>query len=233
MDGIRKGGPGHLPPRAALFDLDGTLVDTEPRSRWAWTRLFAAHGATLSPTTLATFPGRRGQEVLTEHQHLFPGRGADELFAELMRDWWGGEAPAVAPVPGAGELVRDVHRSGTPAAVVSSGRRHDVEALLGGLGLRELFATVVTSEDVQQGKPHPEGFLTACARLGVPPERAVVFEDAPAGIAAAKSIGARCVAVTTSLPAHALAGADLVVPDLTSVSWPPAADKAIDPPSRS
>lgn len=216
MDGTR---PDTV--RAALFDLDGTLVDTEPRSRWAWTRLFAEYEVPLPRATLAGFSGRRGQDVLAEHLPLFPGRNVEELFAETMGYWWAGEAPGTVPVPGATELVKEVHRSGTPLAIVSSGRRTDVEAMLSELALRELFDVIITGEDVSRGKPHPEGFLTACRRLGVHPHQAVVFEDAPAGVAAAKAMGARCVAVTTTLPAAQLADADLVVADLSAVSWPP------------
>ncbi|QIS14506.1 HAD family hydrolase [Nocardia arthritidis] len=205
---------------AALFDLDGTLVDTEPRSRWAWSRLFDGYGVPLSEPTLAGFAGRRGYDVLAERLSLFPGRTAEELFAETMAYWWSAAAPGIAAVPGAVELVRQVHRSGTPLAIVSSGRRTDVAAMLGELAVYELFDVIVTAEDVSRGKPDPQGYLIACERLGRHPRRTVIFEDAPAGVTAAKTIGARCVAVTTTSAATELVDADLVVADLSSVSWP-------------
>ncbi|MFB0619392.1 hypothetical protein [Streptomyces sp. AGS-58] len=72
----------HLHAKAALFDLDGTLVATEHRSRAARTRLFTSHGLPCDDALLATFVGRRGQEALADHVHRFPGRTVDELFEE-------------------------------------------------------------------------------------------------------------------------------------------------------
>jgi len=74
------------------------------------------------------------------------------------------------------------------------------------------------------GKPDPQGYLAAAGRLGVPPAACVVFEDAPAGVAAAKAAGMHCLAVATTHPPEDLAAADQVVPDLTKVTWPLAAD---------
>jgi sugar-phosphatase len=210
---------------AALFDMDGTLADSEPRSRWAWQRLFSTYRLSLEEAELKTFSGRRGQDVLAERIHLFPADSTvDGLFEEAMRYWAVAEVPRAVAVPGAPDLVRAVHAAGVPAAIVSSGRRADVHGLLAELGLTELFAVIVASEDVTEGKPHPEGFLTACAQLGVSPEDVVVFEDAPAGVAAAKAAGAACVAVTTTRPGHQLAEADLVVGDFTGMTWPPVLD---------
>lgn len=210
--------PAGRAPRAALFDLDGTLVDSEPRSRQAWARLFAAHGVPLDDGALFGFAGRPGLEVLAEHQHAFPGHTVAELRAESVEYWR--EAEAGPEVPGAGRFVRAVAESGSPTAVVSSGPRHSVEGELVRLGMREYVDVVVAAEDVHRGKPDPEGYRSACARLGVRPQDAVAFEDSPIGLAAALAAGCRCVAVTTTVGAHRLAGADLVVADLTAVAWP-------------
>jgi beta-phosphoglucomutase-like phosphatase (HAD superfamily) len=82
------------------------------------------------------------------------------------------------------------------------------------LALGGRFDALVAEEDAARGKPHPEGFLVAAARLGVPPERCVVMEDAPAGVAAAKAAGMRAIAVTTTRPAADLRDADLIVDTL-------------------
>jgi HAD superfamily hydrolase (TIGR01509 family) len=201
---------------AALFDLDGTLVDTEPRSQAAWRRLFLAHGVPHDQPMLASFAGRPGKAVLTEHRHSFDRRHTvDELFAEALSY---ATAPA-APVPGAVELVRALHSSGLPVGVVTSGTRDYARAELDALGLPALLAVLITAEDVAAGKPSPEGYLAGCRALGVAPERTLVFEDAPAGVAAAKAAGAYCVAVTTTQPAAALSAADLVVADLSGLRW--------------
>ncbi|WP_269218034.1 HAD family hydrolase [Actinomadura viridis] len=199
---------------AAVFDLDGTLVDTEPRSRMLWTRLFEEHGAPHDPALIASFAGRRGREVLAELIHLFPGRTAEELFARVVSYEHGPDLPPVGPVPGAVELVGALRDAGVPLAVATSGTRGYAEGLLEELGVRALFDAVVTADDVTAGKPHPEAFLAACRLVGTAPGRAVGFEDAPAGVAAVKAAGMTCVGVTTTQSAAALAAADHVVADL-------------------
>ncbi|HWN33511.1 MAG TPA: HAD family phosphatase [Pseudonocardia sp.] len=202
--------------RAALFDLDGTLVDSERRSQAAWTRLFQAHGVPLDRELVASFAGRPGRVVLAENRGLFDARHTvDALFAEAMSY---ATEPA-APVPGAVELLRAVHGSGVPVGVVTSATRGYAHAELTALGVRPLVAPVITAEDVRAGKPEPEGYLAGCRALDVEPGCTVVFEDSPAGVTSAKRAGAFCVAVSTTTPAAALADADLVVADLTRVRW--------------
>ncbi|TYB48284.1 HAD family hydrolase [Actinomadura chibensis] len=206
---------------AAVFDLDGTLIDTEPRNRVMWSRLFDAHGAPYDDAVIASFAGRRGREVLQELAHLFPGRTVEELFEQALSFGTLPGLPAAAPVPGAVGLVRSLAGAGVPLAVVTSGQRAYAEDLLAELGVRHLLDVVVTAGDVATGKPHPEGYLAAARDLGVPPAAAVGFEDAPAGVAAVKSAGMTCVGVGTTQPPDALAGADHVVADLNEVDVVP------------
>ena len=203
---------------AVLFDMDGTLADTEARSRAAWTLLFEAHGVPHDDALLLAFSGRRSQEVLGEHLHLFPGGTVGELHAEAVRYYSSPALPPITPVPGAVELVRLLHSEGVRMAVVSSGLRRDIEAALHRLAMRDMFELIVAAEDVEHGKPDPEGYLSASRQLGVSPSEAVVFEDSPAGVTAAKAAGARCIGVATSQPPQALLHADHTVADLTEVS---------------
>ena len=211
--------PRSLQAKAALFDLDGTLVATEHRSRAAWTRLFTGHGLPVDDALLATFVGRRGQEALADHVHRFPGHTVDELFDEACGYLTGPDSPPPFPVPGAAGLVADLHAAGVPLAVVTSGLRAHATQLLDHVGGAGLFGRLVTAEDVSAGKPDPQGYLAACTALGVHPADALAFEDAPAGIAAAHAAGIRCVGISTTHGAADLAAADLVVPDLTAVRW--------------
>jgi sugar-phosphatase len=207
--------------RAAVFDLDGTLVDTEPRNRAMWSRLFEAHGVPHDDELIASFAGRRGVEVLADLAHLFPGRGAEELFEQAVSYETSCGVPEDVPVPGAVELVRSLADAGVPLAVVTSGQRPYAERLLAALGVGDLMDIVVTAGDVVTGKPHPEGYLAAARELAVPPGEAVGFEDAPAGVAAVKAAGMTCVGVATTQPVAALAGADHVVADLKEVNVEP------------
>ncbi|MEU9116637.1 HAD family phosphatase [Streptomyces sp. NPDC048483] len=208
--------------QAALFDLDGTLTATEHRSRAAWTRLFEAHGLPVDDALLATFVGRRGREALEDHVHRFPGSTVDALFEEAVGYLNGPDIPPPYAVPGAEALVMRLHAEGVPMAVVTSVLREHARALLDLVGGAELFAAMVTAEDVSRGKPHPEGYLAGCSALGVVPGRAVAFEDAPIGVAAAQAAGMACVGITTTHTGADLRAAGLVVPDLTTVDWPPA-----------
>ncbi|WP_030165781.1 HAD family hydrolase [Spirillospora albida] len=212
---------GLIALRAAVFDLDGTLIDTEPRSKLMWRQLFEEHGAPHDDELLTSFAGRRGREVLAEVAHLFPGRPVEELFEQVVSYEALPDLPAPAPVPGAVDLVRSLARAGVPLAVVTSGQRPYAEGLLGALGIRDLLDIVVTAGDVVTGKPHPEGYLAAASHLNVPPAAAVGFEDAPAGVAAVKAAGMTCVGVTTTQPVGALAEADHVVADLDRVNVEP------------
>lgn len=213
---------------AALFDLDGTLVLTEARSRQMWAAVFEIYGIEVDDDLLDEFMGRRGREVLREKPHLFPGKDPDEVTDEV----WEYESrlglPPVEPVPGAVELLRRLHATGTPLALVTSARRWYAEEKLADLAAGDVFEAVVTGDDVVNGKPDPEGYRAGCARLGVDPARAVAFEDSPAGVTAAKGAGLTCVALTTSRSHADLAAADVVMGDLTEVDlegvpkWPSA-----------
>jgi HAD superfamily hydrolase (TIGR01509 family) len=117
----------------------------------------------------------------------------------------------IAPLPGVVEWLRRLHQAGVPCAVASSTQRLNINAVLDRIGLRPAFREIVSVEDVVHGKPNPEVFLKAAARLGVAAKRAVVFEDAHVGIEAAHAGGMKVVAVATTHPAAQLSTADLVV----------------------
>ncbi|MEV4529117.1 HAD family phosphatase [Streptosporangium sp. NPDC049304] len=208
------------PVKAALFDLDGTLINTERRSMAMWSMLLDSHGVVHDEIVLRGFMGRRGRDVLTERAHLFPGKRIDDLIEEVFSFQDHPGLPDIVPVPGAAELVRRVSAHGSPVAVVTSADRDWAEERLAQVGVRDLLETIVSAHDVTVGKPHPEGFLLAAARLSVDPAHCVAFEDSIAGITAAKAAGMACVGIATTHAGTELAGADLVVTDLTGVAWP-------------
>ncbi|WP_440098969.1 HAD family hydrolase [Streptosporangium sp. H16] len=208
------------PMRAALFDLDGTLINSERRSMAMWSMLLDSHGVVHDEVVLRGFMGRRGRDVLTESAHLFPGKRIDDLIEEVFSFQDHPGLPDIVPVPGAAELVRRVSAHGSPIAVVTSAGRDWAEERLTQVGIRDLLETIVSAHDVAVGKPDPEGFLLAAARLSVDPAHCVAFEDSIAGIAAAKAAGMACVGIATTHPGTELAEADLVVTDLTGVDWP-------------
>jgi mannitol-1-/sugar-/sorbitol-6-phosphatase len=206
--------------RAAVFDLDGTLVDSEPRSRVALRAMFADFGVPFDEPLLQRFVGRRDPEVFAELGDLFPGHDPLDLAGAVVEQYrLLGHLPIPA-LPGAVDLTTQIHRAGDPIALVTSaGRDHAVPALQR-LGLLEMFGAIVTADDIEIGKPHPEGYLKASAALQVDPAHCVAFEDSPAGLSAAKAAGMYCVAVTTTHEPAELSTADRVVTDLSEVTWP-------------
>ncbi|MDP9862732.1 MULTISPECIES: HAD family hydrolase [Streptosporangium] len=220
-----RGDDGDLEARtamdAALFDLDGTLINSEHRSMAMWAMLLDNHGVVHDEVVLRGFMGRRGRDVLAERAHLFPGRRIDDLISEVMSFNDHPGLPAVVPVPGAADLVRRVSAYGSPIAVVTSASREWAEERLAEVGVRDLVRVLVSARDVVEGKPAPEGFLLAAHRLSVDPAHCVAFEDSIAGIAAAKAAGMRCVGIATTHAGTELTEADIVVADLTGVEWPP------------
>ena len=193
--------------RVFLFDLDGTLVDSRVVVARHWALFAERHSLELAPI-LAVCHGRRSADTIAE---VAPS--LDALAEAAVLD--AGEESDVdglALVPGAAELLDRLDPSSW--AIVTSGHGVLARRRLEGVGL-PVPDVLVTGDAVEQGKPHPEGFLRAAGALGVDPAACVVVEDAPAGIAAGRAAGARVVVgVTTTHPAEALEEADLVVPDL-------------------
>ena len=208
------------PVRAAVFDLDGTIADSEPRSRLALRRMFEHYGVPHDDELLARFVGRRGPEVFAELGHLFPGHDPAHLSAEVGARFRTPGLPPIAALPGAVELASEIHRRGDPLALVTSATRDHATATLERLGLLGLFTVIVAGGDVTAGKPDPEGYRRASDELGMAPSHCVVFEDSPAGLAAARAAGMYCIAVATTHPRSELSAADHIVSDLTEVTWP-------------
>ena len=168
--------------QAAVFDLDGTLVDSETRSHESWRHVFTSRGIVPDDSLIRAFVGRRGVDVHDLLRERVPGHDPAELMAATSAHFHGPHQPPLGPLAGAVELVRAIGAAGVPLALVTSAGRRYAEENLTELGVRPLFSVVVTAEDVAVGKPDPQGYLAAARGLGVPPAACVVFEDAPAGV---------------------------------------------------
>lgn len=195
--------------QAILFDLDGVLVDSTASIEEAWRSWAARHG--LDPSAvLRVAHGRRGLDtVRLVAPHLDAAREVAEQNAREAR------TIDVAVAPGARALIEQLPPSCW--AVVTSGVRAVAEHRLRTVGL-PIPPVMVCADDVVHGKPDPEGFLAAAARLGVPPSACVVIEDAPAGLDAARAAGMRAVAVASTYPPDALRMANIVVHSLEAVT---------------
>ena len=208
---------------ALLFDVDGVLADTEALNARASAMMFAElYGVTVQPGDFYPFIGT-GDERYVEGVAEQYGVQMDteaavnrraENFFKLLR------TEPLPAAPGVLELVAEARASGhVRLAIATSGRQAKQFPVIEGTGLRlEWFDAVITGDDVTRKKPDPQIYQLAGERLGLPPERCVVVEDAPVGVTAAKAAGMWCVAVTTSALRDALAAADLIVDSLADVS---------------
>lgn len=211
----------HEPPRAVVFDFNGTISDDEPLLAELFVQIFGEIGVDVTEERYwGEFAGYSDPEIveriLTETGRQDPAvaQGLLDRRAELYLAR-AGAGETVHPEVAA--CVREI-ADRVPVAVASGAVRVEVEAVLEGSGLRPLLATVVTADDVAQGKPDPEGYLIALDRLGLPGSAALSFEDTHFGVMAAVAAGMRCVGVGTTMSAERLrnAGAAAVV---ASLDW--------------
>ncbi len=179
---------------AYIFDCDGTLADTMPLHYTAWREILDELGCDFPEPLfyeLGGVPARGIIELLNaRHGTAIPvdetAERKERLFLKMIHQ--------IAPIEPVVALVKRLHGS-APMAVASGGLRPIVLKTLEALGLVEKFQAIVTSEDYVRGKPAPDPFLEAARRLGVAPEKCLVFEDTPTGIEAAKAAGMQWVLV--------------------------------------
>lgn len=199
---------------ALLFDMDGTLSDTDPVHRQAMADTLAAHGVALSDDDFHRHVSGQSNQAI--FGHFFPAlsgearrRLADEKEA-LYRDL----TPRMTPMPGLIRLIDWAKSRGLACALVTNGPRPNVEHTLRVLGLTDTFDTLVLGEDLPRAKPDPLPYLEALRRLGVSASRAMAFEDSQPGAAAALAAGVFTVEVTgPSRTAGLHPDADLTVSD--------------------
>jgi sugar-phosphatase len=195
---------------AILFDLDGVLANSIAVVEEAW-KIWTTENGLDFDTVMQVTHGRRKPEIL---EIILPGRDP-QPHIDRLTELEGERISAVKPIVGATALIAQL-----PAgrwAIGTSGERPAALARLRQVGIAPP-PVVISSEDVSRGKPNPEVYLKAAAGIGIAPELCLVFEDAPAGIAAALAAGMAAVAVLTTYPASAFPAAAPRVQDFSRVS---------------
>jgi HAD superfamily hydrolase (TIGR01509 family) len=207
-------------PAAVLFDLDGTLVNSEPINVESVVLAVRRHGHELGPDERQFVIGHSWNEIhdlIVRRYRL--DLSLDALIAEAVEEKRGLVAKSGLPeLPGAVATVRRLEKR-APLAVVSGASRVEVRDAVSGLGITDAFAFLIGAEDYQRGKPDPEPYRMAIERFGVPAARCLVIEDATPGILSARAAGARVIGVRAgNYSGYDLSPADVVVDSLLDVT---------------
>jgi len=202
-------------PGAVLWDMDGTLVDSEEYHWYSWRDSMALEGITITHDQFIRTFGQRNDSILpkwlgdgaTADRIARIGDAKEELYRKLVREG------NLKPLPGVMEWIQRLHDQGWVQAIASSAPRANIDAVLEVIGLAGQFQAAVSAEDVTAGKPDPQVFLTAASRLNMPPARCIVVEDAIPGVEAAHRAGMRCIGVSRT----GTLAADVVVRSLADL----------------
>jgi HAD superfamily hydrolase (TIGR01509 family) len=211
------------PASAVLWDLDGTLIDSEPLHRRAICATLVALGANPDLLEAHEFVGRGERDFWAYSRAKFAlPHDPDDLvhrkdgyYAELIRT-------ELRTMPGAVECLAWMQQKNIPMAIASGSSPRAIAAATAAVGLQHYFAEFVSSLDpsVPRSKPHPDVFLEAARRLSIPPHRCLVIEDAQWGVRAAVAANMRVIAVPNDWTRHHdFTGAERILPDLASLRF--------------
>ncbi|MGH8253881.1 MAG: HAD-IA family hydrolase [Steroidobacteraceae bacterium] len=186
------------PVRAALFDLDGTLINTEVHTDATVTAVAARYGIEGYSLPHTETHGRTWLHVADTMRAQTGVTAPAAEIAKAFLDYWNAVVTDVQPIPGAPQAIRAAAECGLKLAVVSSSPRSVIDYFMDQLGIGDCIAprSRIGGDDVQVGKPAPEAFLKAARLLGVEPSAALVFEDSTAGLQAARAAGMRSLFIT-------------------------------------
>ena len=192
--------------KAYIFDMDGTLIDNCAWHVLAWREFAHRHGRDLSERQILDWMGATSSYYMNRiFEREVPADECAELTREKEELYRAMYAPHLALADGLKEILDDARRRGIQLAIATGGSVDNVDFILDGLNLRPMFDVIVDASQYERGKPAPDCYLKAAARMGLDPAECLVFEDAVAGVRSGKAAGMRVAAVTATIARDILA----------------------------
>jgi HAD superfamily hydrolase (TIGR01509 family) len=206
--------PNSSPPVAAIFDMDGVLVDSNPFHLEKWIELLTEHGIPFDRRDLSTqvFGQRNDAAFRFFFGDDLPEKEIRRLSEGLEAKFRANFGPHARPPRGLEALIAECHNAGVPMAVASSAMAKNIEFVVDALGLGRYFRCLVSGDEVERPKPDPEIYLKTARKMGLDPAACVAFEDSFVGLESARRAGMKCVAIASTFPLAELeTHADLAV----------------------
>ncbi len=213
-----------LSPKALVFDMDGTLVDNMSYHKKSWIDLFEYHKLDLDYETfdrkyhkgsLVEIMARLFPHISDEEELFRMGSYKEALYRDLYR-------PHVKALGGLLPFLKKIQAQNLPMGIATMGDQHNIDFIFKALDLDSFFHSTTGGHQVKHGKPHPEIFLTAAQKLGIPPKDCLAFEDSRSGVTAAKAAGMQVIGIRTMLGKKTLLelGCIQVIENYSSLSLP-------------
>jgi len=205
-----------MQPWAAIFDWDGVIIDSSRQHELSWEWLAQHEKLPLPAGHFQRSFGMKNERIIPQLLHWTTDPAEinrlswqkEEFYRQIVRE------SGIRALPGVRKFLERLDAAGIPRIIGSSTPRENIELVVELIGLRRYFNPIVAAADVTHGKPDPEVFLLCAQRLGFPPQRCVVFEDAHVGIEAAHAARIKVIGVATTHPAESIRQADRVVQQL-------------------
>lgn len=204
--------------KAVIFDMDGVITDTQHFHDAANAEILQSYGASVTQGDLAKYAGIPNKKVF---QEIFNQYHITANIDEALTKKWNlvkQRTKQIDSVPGIISFIKNLSEKNILLAVASSCREDFISHVLETLKITQYFSAVVSGDKLEKGKPYPDIFLFAAEKLSKKPEGCIVIEDAPAGVAAAKAAGMKCIAITTTHKLDQLKQADRIIDSFSELT---------------
>jgi len=202
--------------KAMIFDMDGVLIDSMSAHFKAWTEILSPYHK-LTTKEFEGYAGRGIGDIFSELQEKYSIPYSVDQWRKMKHKIYLGLQDEINLFPNVLETLDDIKTRGLKMAVGTSETMRITENILIRLEIRKYFKAIVGSDQVKKAKPDPEIFLKSAEALGVEPENAVVIEDAPSGVEAAKRAKMKCIAITNTVEKEELSKADFIINDIKQI----------------